>query len=146
MRTPVVATALVATVMMTLAACSAGTSLGNEGPDPTLTPTPTPRPAVDQATEEGPPPGPGAEIGTPYAFSIGGHCGVRDNVHFNGTWWMANPKLRDDSGDEPPGWTSDDTRGTMTLISEDVAVFTGNSGRRVEYVPWPPSVKLPLCV
>lgn len=41
--------------MMTLAACSAGTSLGDEGFDPTLTPTRTPRPAVDRPTPTSPP-------------------------------------------------------------------------------------------
>ena len=116
-------------------------------PTPTAVPTatPPPQPPVAGGASSGPPKGPGAEIGTGYPFSLMVHCGVR-NAYFNGRWWMANPILTDADGVNPPAdWGTGDSNGTMELVSENGAVFTGRSGRVVEFIPWPSEIEIPPC-
>ena len=93
---------------------------------------------------EDPPRGPGVEPGKGYPYSLYVHCGVRD-AYFDGRQWMADPMQSDGSGNPPPGWTSDDSRGIMVLVTDDLAVFTGESGREVEFVPWPSDVEWRPC-
>ena len=86
-------------------------------------PTPTPRP----------PKGPGVEIGKEYSYTLGVHCGVRQ-AKFDGRWWIADPIV----GINPPeDWDRYDEFGTMTLVTEDLAVFTTRSERHsYEFIPW----------
>ncbi|MCH7656168.1 MAG: hypothetical protein IIC95_09350 [Chloroflexi bacterium] len=112
-------------------------------PTPTAvpTPTPSPQPTADEGASSGPPKGSGAEVGTAYPFSLMVHCGVR-NAYFNGRWWMANPIL----GINPPAdWGTGDSNGTMELVSENGAVFTGRGGRVVELIPWPSEIEMSPC-
>lgn len=108
-------------------------------PDPP-TPTPTPRATIAPGPEDKPPIGPGAEIGRSYPFTLYVHCGVRD-AKFDGRWWMGNPILDDGNMNPPAGWTGDDSVGEMTLVEEDLAVFTAKSGRTIEFIPWPSDVE-----
>lgn len=101
---------------------------------PTPTPTPTLRPTIAPEDRVGPPTGPGAEIGKPYQFFLMVHCGVRE-AKFDGRWWVASPTV----GINPPEeWDPGDETGTMTLVTEDLAVFTTRSERHAyEFIPWP---------
>ena len=115
-----------------------------DSPSPTATPTPVPMPTPERDRLEGPPQGPGVEIGTGYPYALYVHCGIRD-ARFDGRLWMADPMLSDGSGNPPPDWTADDSRGTMELVRDDLAVFTAESGRIVEFIPWPLDVEWRPC-
>ena len=113
-------------------------------PLPAPTPTPMPMPTVERDRLEGPPQGPGVEIGTGYPYALYVHCGIRD-ARFDGRLWMADPMLSDGSGNPPPDWTAEDSRGTMEVVRDDLAVFTAESGRIVEFIPWPLDVEWRPC-
>ncbi len=108
----------------------------------TPTATPAPMPTVDPSLLERPPQGPGAEIGSTYPYTLYVHCGVRD-AHFDGRVWMADPMLG--NYNPPPGWTSGDSRGTIELVRDDLAVFKSVSGRTIEFIPWPSDVEWTPC-
>ena len=122
--------------------------LGTHNDAPLITPTPTltptPMPAVERDRPEEPPRGPGVEIGTGYPYTLYVHCGIRD-ARFDGRLWMADPMLSDGSGNPPLDWTAEDSDGIMELIEDDLAVFTAESGRIIEFTPWPSDVELSPC-
>ena len=120
------------------------TPITAKSPSPTGTPTPMPMPTPERDRPEGPPQGPGAEIGIGYPYTLYVHCGVRD-ARFDGRLWMADPMLSDGSGNPPLDWTAEDSDGIMELIENDLAVFTAESGRIIEFTPWPPDVELSPC-
>ena len=78
----------------------------------------------------------------PYTLYV--HCGIRD-ARFDGRLWMADPMLSDGSGNPPLDWTAADSRGKMKLVRDDLAVFTAESGRIIEFIPWPPNVEWRPC-
>ncbi len=112
---------------------------------PSGTPTPNPKPTTPNAALQGPPSGPGVEVGKGYTFGLYVHCGIRD-ARFDGRLWMADPMLSDGSGNPPLHWTPDDSVGIMQLVSEDRARFTSKSGRMIEFKPWPADVPWRPCV
>ena len=120
--------------------------LGTDAPliTPTPTLTPTPMPAVERDRPEEPPQGPGVEIGTGYPYTLYVHCGIRD-ARFDGRLWMADPMLSDGSGNPPLDWAAADSRGKMKLVRDDLAVFTAESGRIIEFKPWPLDVEWRPC-
>ena len=120
------------------------TPITAKSPSPTGTPTPMPMPTPERDRPEGPPQGPGAEIGIGYPYTLYVHCGVRD-ARFDGRLWMADPMLSDGSGNPPLDWTAEDSDGIMELIEDDLAVFTAESGRIIEFTPWPSDVELSPC-
>ena len=118
----------------------------NDVPFITLTPTltPTPMPAVERDRPEEPPQGPGVEIGTGYPYTLYVHCGVRD-ARFDGRFWMADPMLSDGSGNPPLDWAPADSVGIMELVNDNLAVFTAESGRTIQFKPWPLDVEWRPC-
>ena len=127
-----------------------GTSYGNtslpatHNDAPLITPTPTPMPTPERDRHEEPPRGPGVEIGTGYPYTLYVHCGIRD-ARFDGRLWMADPMLSDGSGNPTLDWTAADSRGKMKLVRDDLAVFTAESGRIVEFKLWPLDVEWRPC-
>ena len=115
-----------------------------DSPPPTATPTPAPMPTPDRDRLEEPPRGPGVEIGTGYPYTLYVHCGIRD-ARFDGRLWMADPMLSDGSGNPTLDWTAADSRGKMKLVRDDLAVFTAESGRIVEFKLWPLDVEWRPC-
>ena len=111
---------------------------------PLITPTPTPMPTPERDRHEEPPRGPGVEIGTGYPYTLYVHCGIRD-ARFDGRLWMADPMLSDGSGNPPMDWAAADSRGKMKLVRDDLAVFTAESGRIIEFKPWPLDVEWRPC-
>ena len=114
-----------------------------DSPSPTATPTPVPLPTPERDRLDGPPQGPGVEVGTGYPYTLYVHCGIRD-ARFDGRLWMANPMLGNHN--PPPGWTADDSVGTMDLVNDDLAVFTAESGRAIQFKPWPLDVEWRPCM
>ena len=115
-----------------------------DSPPPTATPTPALMPTPDRDRLEEPPRGPGVEIGTGYPYTLYVHCGIRD-ARFDGRLWMADPMLSDGSGNPTLDWTAADSRGKMKLVRDDLAVFTAESGRIVEFKLWPLDVEWRPC-
>ena len=138
-----------------------------DGPEAQVSPTstPTPRPTVEGSLfvapslgsgveigdgyplipNEAPPLGPGVEIGKSYPHDLYVHCGVRD-ARFDGRTWMPDEGPSDGSvGYLPTDWIRGDSRGSMKLISDDLAAFTANSGRMVLFKPWPSDVEWNPC-
>ena len=111
-------------------------------PTPTLTPTPMPTPGQDRPEE--PPQEQGVEIGTGYRYTLYVHCGVRD-ARFDGRLWMADPMLSDGSGNPPLDWAPADSVGIMELVNDNLAVFTAESGRTIQFKPWPLDVEWRPC-
>ena len=122
--------------------------LGTHNDAPLITPTPTltptPMPAVERDRPEEPPQGPGVEIGTGYPYTLYVHCGVRD-AQFDGRIWMADPMLSDGSGNPPLDWAPADSVGIMELVNDNLAVFTAESGRTIQFKPWPLDVEWRPC-
>ena len=120
--------------------------LGTDAPLITLTstPTPAPMPTRERDRHEEPPQGPGVEIGTGYPYTLYVHCGIRD-ARFDGRPWMADPMLSDGSGNPPLDWAAADSRGKMKLVRDALAVFTAESGRIIEFKPWPLDVEWRPC-
>ena len=116
----------------------------SDSPSPTATPTPAPMPTPGQDHLEGPPQGPGVEIGTGYPYTLYVHCGIRD-ARFDGRLWMADPMLSDGSGNPPPDWAPADSVGIMELVNDNLAVFTAESGRTIQFKPWPLDVEWRPC-
>ena len=115
-----------------------------DSPSPTATPTPVPMPTPERDRPEGPPHGPGVEIGTGYPYTLYVHCGIR-GARFDGRLWMADPILSDGSGNPPLGWALADSVGMMELVNDDLAMFTAESGRIIEFKPWPPNIEWRPC-
>ena len=113
-------------------------------PSPTATPTPAPMPTRERDRHEEPPQGPGVEIGTGYPYTLYVHCGVRD-ARFDGRLWMADPMLSDGSGNPPLDWAPADSVGIMELVNDNLAVFTTESGRTIQFKPWPLDVEWRPC-
>jgi hypothetical protein len=91
---------------------------------------------------EGPPFGPGAEIGVPYEYPLYTHCGVLW-AEFDGRLWDASPPLAEPTGNPPPGWGNPYDTGTITLLQEDVAVFRSSMGEVARFRPRPPGLRDP---
>lgn len=67
------------------------------------------------------------EKGVEYSFNSG-HCGLDFLTDFDGSFWDAvNPN----EPGEPPEFFYNEDEGTMTLVSEDRALYTSSSGEEV---------------
>lgn len=77
--------------------------------------------SIDTGLEE-------AELGRPYWHSLYTHCGIK-GTRFDGRDWVADPELSDGQGNPPREWADAIPGGTITLIEEDVAVYTNRGGK-----------------
>ena len=111
---------------------------------PTPTPTPSPRTTLGcSGREEGPPCGPGVEIGKTYPYALYTHCGVRA-AFLDGRRWVADPVLSDSGNVNPPlGWGNPMDHGNMELVTHDLAQFTSASGSVAEFRPLPDGEEYP---
>jgi hypothetical protein len=91
---------------------------------------------------EGPPYGPGAEIGRPYEYDLYTHCGIL-GAEFDGREWDATPPLTNGSGNPPEGWGNPSDHGTMTLLAENVAEFKSDGGLVARFRPRKPGAPEP---
>jgi hypothetical protein len=55
------------------------------------------------------------------------HCGVVSTT-FDGVLWLADPPLRDESGNPPAGWDENETPGLFVPLTQNKAVFKADSG------------------
>lgn len=70
-----------------------------------------------------------AEVGIPYPYDLSTHCGVL-GADVAGVWFAAVPPLVEEFG-APAGWDDPYQRGTLTLESDDGAVFRDDAGHEV---------------
>lgn len=70
-----------------------------------------------------------AEVGIPYPYDLYTHCGVL-GADVAGVWFAAVPPLVEEFG-PPVGWGDPYQRGTLTLESENIAVFRDDAGHEV---------------
>lgn len=70
------------------------------------------------------------------------HCGVVSTT-VDGVLWMAEPRLGDDSGNPPPGWSENETPGTFRQTGESSAVFTADTGVRATFTKADPGTSDP---
>lgn len=130
-----------AMLLLTLIGCDLAS--GPRTPTPAVA-APAAMPTLAPGTREGPPRGPGVQPGIGYPYTLFIHCGVRDAI-FDGRLWQAQKVPKEWTLNPPEGWTREDSTGSMTLVSADVAVFKSNSGRSIEFRPWPAQVPWGPC-
>lgn len=59
--------------------------------------------------------------------SLYSHCGILSTT-FDGALWLADPPLRDDSGNPPPGWDENETVGLFIQTTATEATFKADTG------------------
>jgi hypothetical protein len=78
------------------------------------------------------------------SFSVYTHCGV-ESARIDGRWWHASPPLYNEDQSGPPvGWGNPHQEGTLTVESNDRAVFEA-VGERVIFVPAPDNEPVRVC-
>ena len=79
------------------------------------------------------------------AFTVYTHCGV-ESARIDGRWWHAQPPLYGDTdgGGPPAGWGNPYQEGTLTVETDDRAVFEA-LGQRVVFVPGPENEPVRVC-
>ncbi len=87
---------------------------------------------------------PPAEVGVEYPLDLYTHCGVR-GADVGGVWFAADPPLVGPGGDPPAGWGDPYQRGTLTLRTQDEAVFRDDLAHEVEVRAAPESERPPPC-
>ncbi|MBA2387051.1 MAG: hypothetical protein H0V69_08170 [Acidimicrobiia bacterium] len=108
----------VAALLYSVAACSEDNPRVVEGPA-----------AADVANEA--PYGPGVDVGEAYDYVLYVHCGVQW-ARIDGVWWETSP-LDDGNANPPKGWGNPYDAGTMALIDDDTAEYTGGTGVAVRF-------------
>ncbi len=103
-------------MVLGVAACSTGGSV--DGPN--------------QDDIENPPYGVGVEVGETYDYVLYVHCGVRW-ARIDGTWWEAAP-LDDGNSNPPDGWGNPYDAGSLTVVDETTAEYTGGPDVTVRFV------------
>jgi hypothetical protein len=83
------------------------------------------------------------EVGVAYPFDLHTHCGIL-GVDVGGRWFAADPPLVEEFG-PPAGWGNPYQRGTLTLESEDAAVFRDDAGHSLRLRAAPDSERPPIC-
>lgn len=77
-------------------------------------------------------------------FDLYTHCGV-ESALIDGVWWHAEPPLYDERRSGPPaGWGDPYQAGTLTVLSDDRAVFEAR-GAEVVFVPAPDDEPVRIC-
>lgn len=77
-----------------------------------------------------------AQIGVEYDLSLSAHCGIR-GTYFDGRLWIIEP--------ERPYQGGNYITGTMQLVTENVAQFSGSGGRQIAFEPAPSRFTPPPC-
>ena len=83
------------------------------------------------------------EVGVAHPVDLSTRCGVL-GVDVDGRWFAADPPLVEESG-PPAGWDDPYQRGTLTLESEDEAVFRDDAGHALLLRAAPESERPPPC-
>ncbi len=77
-------------------------------------------------------------------FEVYTHCGV-ENTRIRGVWWHAKPPLYNKRRNGPPaGWGDPYQTGTLTMVSDDRAVFEA-LGQQVVFVPAADNQPVRIC-
>jgi hypothetical protein len=70
------------------------------------------------------------------------HCGVL-SASVDGKLWLAAPPLSDGSGNPPPGWGENQTKGTWRQEDGKRATFRSDGGKVAHFVRARPGAKDP---
>lgn len=82
--------------------------------------------------------------GKQFEVEVYTHCGV-ENTRIRGVWWHAKPPLYNKRRNGPPaGWGDPYQTGTLTMVSDDRAVFEA-LGQQVVFVPAPDNQPVRIC-
>ena len=108
----------IAFVMAAMLACSGGSTDVVDGP-------------AAEAVADETPYGAGAEIGATYDYVLYVHCGVQW-ARIDGVWWETQP-LDDGNRNPPDGWGNPYDAGTLVLLDENTAEYTGGPGITVRF-------------
>jgi hypothetical protein len=77
-------------------------------------------------------------------FDLYTHCGV-ENTRIRGVWWHADPPLYNERRNGPPaGWGDPYQTGTLTMLTDNRAVFEA-LGQRVVLVPASDNQPVRIC-
>ncbi len=77
-------------------------------------------------------------------FEVYTHCGV-ENTRIHGDWWHAKPPLYNKRRNgPPPGWGDPYQTGTLTMVSDNRAVFEA-LGQQVVFVPTAENHPVRIC-
>ena len=94
---------------------------------------------ADGVTLEGEP-----EIGVAYKVEVGTHCGLT-HVNFDGSEWAISGVLSDGSGNPPDGFNNPGDTGTITLTSDETAIWTSEFGQQRELTRDAPHPVIDIC-
>ena len=78
-----------------------------------------------------PPYATGAEAGETYDYVLYTHCGIKW-TRIDGVWWETQP-LDDGSGNPPPGWSNPFDAGSLKMLDDDTAIFSGGPEAKVRF-------------
>jgi hypothetical protein len=127
-----------------VAALSAALLAASCTSDSSIESAPTETPSSSTPSDNAPSntPSRGAASGKPFALYT--HCGV-ENTRIRGDWWHADPPLYNKRRTGPPaGWGDPYQTGTLTMLTDNRAVFEA-LGQRVVLVPAPDNQPVRIC-
>ena len=107
--------------LLLLAACEGG------HPESTSIPIETPTYPIDTADSKS------AKVGKPYRWVLSTHCGIDFAIDFDGSFWQAVVEDRRAFRRGNLKDLREPDRGTMTLVSENLATYASNNGPELHY-------------
>jgi hypothetical protein len=106
--------------------------------------SPTETPSSTESSKEPSDPPSGGGLPSDKQFEVYTHCGV-ESARIDGVWWHAKPPLYNQRQSGPPaGWGDPYQRGTLTMVSDDRAVFEA-LGQQVVFVRAPDNQPVRIC-
>lgn len=84
------------------------------------------------------------QVGVGYSFDLLTHCGIVGAI-IGGIYFVAETPLIIDPAGPPSGWDNPYQRGTLTLVSPDVAEFLDAAGHVVRFRADPGNTDYPIC-
>jgi hypothetical protein len=131
--------ALSVTALFIVVLTAGCTSTGNESIETAPTQTPSRTRSSNAASNT-----PSGVTPSDKQFEVYTHCGV-ENTRIHGVWWHAKPPLYNKRRNGPPaGWGDPYQTGTLTMVSDDHALFEA-LGQRVVFVPAPDNQPVRIC-
>lgn len=84
------------------------------------------------------------QVGVGYPFDLLTHCGIVGAI-IGGIYFVAESPLIVEPAGPPSGWDNPYQRGTLTLVSPDIAEFLDAAGHVVRFRADPGNTDYPIC-